>query len=147
MKPGLKQTLCQAPLILVIAVVAAGLTKWLHPQAPNWYQVSEMGADRYQVTVEELRERYLPDQLLWIDARRQEDFAAGHLNGAHPLSEDNWAEYLWALRTELDTLDGRAVVVYCDGKTCKRSAAVGKRLRSELGIEPVWVLSGDWRDW
>ncbi len=143
----MKKTLWQAAAILAISLAGAALTKWLHPQAPAWYRVENDAGDQYRLTLEQLRERYSPEQLLWIDARTAEHFDAGHVEGAHLLNDENWSEQIWNLRDQFSFLDGRAVVVYCDGASCKRSAAIGQRLRSELGIEPVWVLEGDWREW
>jgi len=144
---GMKKTLWQAAAILAISFVGAALTKWLHPHAPAWYRVENVSGESYRLTLEELRKRYLPEQLLWIDARTAADFASGHVEGAHLLNDENWSEQIWNLRDQFSFLDGRTVVVYCDGAACKRSAAIGQRLRGELGIEPVWVLDGDWRDW
>ncbi len=143
----MKKTLWQAAAILAISLAGAALTKWLHPQAPAWYRVENVAGDQYRLTLEQLRERYSREQLLWIDARTAEQFAAGHIQGAELLNDENWSEQLWKLRDQFSFLEDRAVVVYCDGASCKRSAAIGHRLRSELGIEPVWVLDGDWREW
>ena len=38
------------------------------------------------------------------------------------------------------------VIVYCDGSSCLRSAEVAERLRELLGLDPVYVLQGEWRD-
>lgn len=143
----MKTTLWQAAVILAIALVGAVLTKCLHPQAPTWYRVENAAGDQFRLTLEQVRERYSPEQVLWIDARTAQHFEADHIAGAHLLNDENWSEQVWKLRDQFSLLDGRAVVVYCDGSSCKRSAAIGQRLRSELGVEPVWVLEGDWREW
>ena len=41
---------------------------------------------------------------------------------------------------------GKPVVIYCDGKRCKRSQSVAQKLRELVGLDPVYVLKGDWRE-
>jgi len=147
MKRLLRRTIWQALAILGLAGVAAALTAKLHPRVPAWYRVENVADEIFRLSVAELRERYQPDQLLWIDARSSEQYQAGHVDGARSLNEENWAEQLWRMHSELENLNGLAIVVYCDGKACQRSARVAGRLRSEMGLEPVWILRGDWQDW
>ena len=147
LRPAVRRTLGQAGVILLVSLVAAALTWWLHPRRPAWYQVEDALTAQYQLTVDELRELYSPDQILWIDSRLPAQFDEGHLPGAYRLTSENWADGLWDLRAEIESLEGRAVVVYCDGRRCKRSGEIAERLRTEVGLEPVWILKGDWRDW
>jgi rhodanese-related sulfurtransferase len=147
MKARFSRSIWQGLVIVAIAGVAATLTGKWHPRAPTLYRTENIIDRQYRLSIVELRQRYTPDQLLWIDARDHKRYEKGHLDGAHLLNDVNWADQLWQLHTTFEDLDGRAIVVYCDGASCKRSSFIAGRLRSELGLEPVWILQGDWRDW
>ncbi len=132
-------------ILLSLCAVAVGLTFWLHPRAPSLRSVAEDPSLPFQVTVQEVRERFGPD-VTWIDARPREDYEAGHVSGALLLNAEEWADLMWDLSDRLDELSKTTVVVYCDGTTCGRSAEVAERLRGEVGLEQVYVLKGDWRE-
>jgi rhodanese-related sulfurtransferase len=81
----------------------------------------------------------------WVDARPRDKFAAGHIEGALLLNEDEWGKLVPAF---LDAWDpDRPVVVYCDGGSCEASHAVARRLREELKIGDVHVLKGGLTAW
>ena len=85
------------------------------------------------------------DQVLWVDARSRARFDAGHIAGAVLLNEDEWEKLVARFLDEWDP--EKAIVVYCDGGGCESSAAVARRLRTELKLENVWVLNGGWPTW
>lgn len=80
---------------------------------------------------------------LWIDARSAEDFARGHAVGALNLPAAEWDARIEAVLTEWTP--GRAVIVYCGGNDCHASETVARRLREELGLGDVRVLTDGWR--
>ena len=147
MKLPIRRAIWQGMAIVAIAGVAAVLTAKLHPRAPALYRVENAADSQFRLSLIEIRQRYTPEQLLWIDARNHDHYQKGHLEGAHLLNDKNWADQMWDLRSEIENMEGRAVVVYCDGASCKRSSHISKRLREEVGVEPVWILRGNWRDW
>ncbi len=85
------------------------------------------------------------NNLIWVDARPDAEFAAGHIPNAFSLNEDRWNELLpqflqqWA--------PGRKVVVYCSSQSCNLSRAVAHRLRTEVQIPDVYILQGGWEEW
>jgi rhodanese-related sulfurtransferase len=147
MKVHIRRAIWQGLAIVAVAGVAAVLTAKLHPRAPALYLTEDVTDSQFRLSIIEIRQRYTPEQLIWIDARNEERYLKEHLDGAHHLSDENWADQMWELRSEFENLDGRAIIVYCDGERCKRSSHIAKRLRGEAGLEPVWILRGDWRDW
>ena len=147
MKISVRRSIWQGLVIVAISGVAAALTAKIHPRAPALYLVEDATESQYRLSLIEIRQRYQPGQLIWIDARNEERFVKGHLEGAHHITDENWADQLWELRSEFENMEGRAIIVYCDGARCKRSGHIAKRLREEAGLEPVWILRGDWRDW
>ena len=85
------------------------------------------------------------ESALWIDARSSEEFARGHVPGALPLNEDNWADQLPPVLAAWSP--SRRLVVYCSRKTCNASHDVAERLRHEAGLTKVYVLEGGWEEW
>ena len=141
----LKRTVIEVGGIVLVAGVAAAVTSQVHPEAPAWFLKEEFAKD--EISLEQVRERFGEAEILWVDARKTKAFESGHLEGAVLLNEEGWADQLWDNRERFDSLDGRPVIVYCDGKRCRRSREVADRLRQEMGLEPVFVLRGEWRDW
>ena len=126
-------------VLLVVPAVAAVLTAWWHPRGPDW---TALRAEVSRVSVAEVAG---VADVLWVDARDPEAFAAGHAPGAVNLSEEHWEEQLPGL---LDVWEpGRRVVVYCDGAECLASRQVALRIRRELALEDVAVLTGGWPAW
>lgn len=84
-------------------------------------------------------------EVLWVDARPDEEFSRAHIPGAVQLNEDRWDELFremlaaWAPE--------RKVVVYCSRLTCQASHEVAERLRKEAGLSNVYVLEGGWEAW
>ena len=85
------------------------------------------------------------DNVIWVDARPDEEFARDHVPGALSLNEDRWNELLpqflavWA--------PGKKVVVYCSSQSCNSSREVARRLRKEAQLSDVFVLEGGWEAW
>lgn len=138
----LRVTFVQAIVILAISVGIAGAAAWMHPRAPAWYVVTAVNS--WDLTPEQVRD--LDDEVVWIDARTEADFEKGHIKGALLLNEDEWGDLVFEHQDTLQAAMGKAVVVYCDGTGCERSQHVAEKLRQLIGLDPVYVLRGDWRE-
>ena len=83
--------------------------------------------------------------VIWVDARPDEEFAHDHVPGALSLNEDRWNELLpqflamWSPE--------KKVVVYCSSLSCNASREVARRLRKEAQLSDVFVLEGGWEAW
>ena len=111
-------------LLLLLPLVPALLTGWLHPRRPDWFAALH--------PVPQIALAALPDGALWVDAREPAVFAAGHVPGALPLSETAWEQNLPAF---IDAWSpDRPVIVYCGGETCGASAACFS------GGLPAWAV-------
>jgi rhodanese-related sulfurtransferase len=86
---------------------------------------------------------------LWVDARPDEEFAAGHVAGAIPLNEDRWDELLPQFLSVWTQAPGRKVIVYCSSHSCNLSRDVAVRLRKQTDppMQNVFVLEGGWEEW
>ena len=85
------------------------------------------------------------DSVLWLDARPDEQFEEGHIDGALQLNQDHWNDQLRTVLTAW--APERKVVVYCSRLTCHASHEVAERLRKEAGLTNVYVLGGGWEEW
>ncbi len=126
-------------LLLLLPLLPAGLTGWLHPRQPDWKQALNPVP---VVSIARLRASPAAPTL-WIDAREPALYARGHLPGALNLSETNWEANLPAV---IDAWTPRhRVAVYCDGGGCEASHAVARRLRRELALTQIVILGEGWQ--
>ena len=130
----------QTFLILLLALAPALCAGFLHPRRPAW---GETPLAQGEVLVSTAKE--WGDQVLWIDARKQDLYEKEHIPGALLLNEDEWDDLLVKILPEWNP--GRRVVVYCGGETCQPSHDVAERLRNQVGWKEVYVLKGGWEAW
>jgi len=85
------------------------------------------------------------ENVTWVDARPDQDFARDHVRGALSLNEDRWNELLPQFLAGWSP--GKKVVVYCSAESCDLAREVAERLRKEAQIPDVFVLEGGWEAW
>jgi rhodanese-related sulfurtransferase len=85
------------------------------------------------------------ENVIWVDARPEEEFARDHVPGALSLNEDRWNELLPQFLAAWSP--GRKIVVYCSSLSCNTSREVARRLRREAQLPDVFVLEGGWETW
>lgn len=135
-----RDLLRQAGLLLILACVPAiGHAIYLRDRVP-WRAPA---VEKDEVTLEQAR--VWGDNVLWIDARPDEQFATRHVPNALSLNEDRWDELLPPLLTAWSP--DRRVVVYCNSQSCAASHEVARRLREQAGLQNVFVLHGGWEAW
>jgi hypothetical protein len=81
--------------------------------------------------------------VLWVDARWERTFEAGHIAGAVCFNEVNWEAQVGTLA--FSWRPGMRVVVYGepgDAQAARRTAAIAREC---VGLPDVAVLRGDWR--
>jgi len=83
--------------------------------------------------------------VIWVDARPDEEFARDHVPGALSLNEDRWNELLPQFLAAWSP--SKKVVVYCSSLNCNASREVARRLRDEAQLKNVFVLEGGWEEW
>ena len=127
------KTVREGLIILAMSVVSGAVAFLVHPKAPS-FSAGDLELELDQV--EEL------GPVFWVDARADEDFARGHLDGAISLNVERWEELLLGF---LDSWTPDAtVVIYCSSQACLSSHEVAERLQDELGFEEIYVLKGGW---
>lgn len=140
MTPPARSLLRDAALLLLLALVPALLTGWLHPKRPVWAWSKPVVE---QVELDAIVRWTTP--VIWVDARAVSAYEKQHIPGAVPLNETDWERllpgFLEAWRP------GVKVVIYCDTQACNASEEVARRLHRELNLEEVFVLKGGWATW
>jgi rhodanese-related sulfurtransferase len=129
----------QALLILLAALIPAGLTAAFHPLRPSW-SADQLGPGEVMLSTVLAWD----GNVLWLDARSAGDYEAGHVPGAILLNLESW-DQLFPQFLDRWSPDER-VVVYCSAATCELSHEVAERLRKN-GISSVFVLKGGWEAW
>jgi rhodanese-related sulfurtransferase len=129
----------QASLILLAALIPASLTAAFHPRRPAWSEETLAPGEEMLPTV-----LAWGADVLWVDARSEDDYEAGHVPGAISLNLENW-DQLFPKFLDSWTRD-KKVVVYCSAATCELSREVAERLRKN-GLSSVYVLKGGWEAW
>lgn len=80
-----------------------------------------------------------------MDVRDEEAFSNEHLPGALRLAPSEWGELVFAHLEELEGARGTPVLVYGEPGDQVPCLDVASRLRELLGMDPVYVLDGEWR--
>ena len=137
-------TLRQAALLILFAAAVAWATHAWHPRAPALYLVEEPLRND-EVSMEVIQQRW-QGKVLWIDARIQEQYDAGHIPGAVLLNEQHFEEQLFGLLDTLQT-NTKPIIIYCNAVKCDASRKILERLKQTLPIENAFVLKGGWNAW
>ena len=95
--------------------------------------------------MEMIEQRWKGD-VLWIDARPQELFDAGHVPGALLLNEQKFEEQLFGMLDTLQT-NAKPLIIYCNSARCDASRQILLRLKQTLPVEQAYVLKGGWKAW
>ncbi len=100
--------------------------------------------DNLIVSMEEAQVLYFSEQAVFVDARPDEAYEAGHIKGARSLPweafEDRFSETMADVPIELP------IIVYCDGEGCGLSKELTFGLL-EKGYKDVRVLVNGWSLW
>jgi rhodanese-related sulfurtransferase len=96
------------------------------------------------IPLEKAQEFWSSGGALFLDARRGEDFEAGHIPNALNLPaeefEEKYSKFAPLLSPE------SAIVVYCDGPECELSHRLAADLRGQ-GYTNVHMLFNGWTSW
>lgn len=98
-----------------------------------------LGEDVETIGREELRDRLARGDVVLVDVRPAEEFAAGHIEGAKSIPIDELDQRLEELP------DGREVVAYCRGPFCAYAHEAVRRL--DAAGRPASRLEDGWPEW
>jgi rhodanese-related sulfurtransferase len=100
--------------------------------------------DARYLTAEETKARHEAGQSLFLDARRSDNFARGHIAGAQNVPADEFDQRFVEMANWLPK--EAEVVIYCDGKSCGLSRQVADKL-APLGYARVSIFRDGWTGW
>lgn len=140
----MRSAILQASLLILLSAAAAWATFAWHPRAPALYLIEEPLRDD-EVSMQVIQERW-KGEVLWIDARIQEQFDAEHIPGALLLNEQGFDQQLFQYLDTLQT-NTKPIILYCSAAKCDASRKVLERLKQTLPIENAFVLKGGWQAW
>lgn len=81
---------------------------------------------------------------VFLDARKPEDYATGHIPGAINFYADDFETFAPRVLPSLDSK--KTYVIYCNGTTCDLSHHLAERL-SEQGFAHLKVFFNGWSEW
>ena len=137
----MRSSLIRQILILAALALAPGVGGAIYFRQKISWQSSIPPSEL--VTVDQART--WAGNVIWVDARPDEEFARDHVPGALSLNEDRWNELLPQFLAVWSP--GKKVVVYCSSLSCNASREVARRLRKEAQLSNVFVLEGGWEAW
>jgi len=137
----LKFSLARQALILAALALVPGMGEAVYFR----HNISWRSAIPPSELVTVVQARAWGGNVIWVDARPDEEFARDHVPGAVSLNEDRWNELLPQFLAVWSP--GKKVVVYCSAESCDLAREVAERLRKEAQIPDVLVLEGGWEAW
>ncbi len=137
----MRSSLVRQVLILLALALAPGVGEAVYFRHRISWQSAVLPSEL--VTVDQART--WGGNVIWVDARPDEEFASDHVPGALSLNEDQWNELLPQFLAVWSP--GKKVVVYCSSLSCNASREVARRLRREAQLPDVFVLEGGWEAW
>jgi len=84
--------------------------------------------------------------VLWVDARSEDEFNADHIPEAILLQEENWDTGIVELMGAW-LMNPRTIIVYCGSESCGTSKRIADRLREALPDAEIYNLKGGWDVW
>lgn len=148
----LKRACLQGVLLLVIAVVIGLAVNGFRNDGLALVQdysvksplAVELEGQHMSIPLDEARALHSVQGAVFIDARSDDDYQAGHIAGAINLP---WADFDNRQAEALTDVSPDAfIVVYCDGESCSLSHEVANALIA-LGFNNVRVLVNGWSVW
>ena len=147
----LKQAAWQVPLLVITACVIGIAVNNLRPEGipfvGDWSEqarFADAAGESLVIGLDEAANLFERQAVLFLDARPQNQYIAGHIRGALNLPWQEANRYFMELADRLD--NASAIITYCDGESCDLSHELALFLK-EMGIERVRVLVNGWGVW
>ncbi len=142
----MRRSLLEALLLIVVAIVLGVAYTFITKQGFFAKTQSFQTAAPSNIEIISLamaKELFESNNALFIDARHEFDFQAGHIRGAVNVALKNFDAHFARLnKISKDKL----LIVYCDGSECNSSIELAVKLM-ESGFTNVKVFFGGWQEW
>ena len=150
MKPlyqALRQTSALVGLELLLAIggnqCRPGGIKLLGDWSDN-ARFADASGQSLVIPLEEARDLFEEDEVLFVDARPESQYQEGHLPGALLIPWQEVDRYFMEAAEQLE--EGKAIVAYCDGESCELSHELALFLK-DMGFPNARVLVNGWSVW
>jgi rhodanese-related sulfurtransferase len=154
MKPEsriLKQSLWQVTILMVLACFLALSVNFFRPHGiplvgdgSKNTRFSDDQANSLLISLEEARQLFERNSVLFLDARPRDLYLQGHIRGALSMPFQDLDAYFMERADQLNS--GKNLVTYCDGETCELSHDLALFLK-DSGFNTTQVLVNGWTLW
>ena len=137
-------------LVILSAVAALAVNALRADRLPlvgDWSvaaRITTSTGERMDISLNEAEKLFFTDAAVFIDARSEEEYARGHIQGALSLPWHDVALSFIAVTQDMDM--ETQIVTYCDGETCELSHDLALFLR-DAGFVNTRVLVNGWTLW
>ncbi len=134
-------------LASVIALTVNQLRPGRLPLVADWSPEAQLkldSGDSLMIPLEEAETLFFAQVAAFLDARSQDTFAEGHIQGAYNLPWDELDQYFTAVMADIP--QETPIVTYCDGESCGLSKELAGVLLAK-GYTNVRVLVNGWTLW
>jgi rhodanese-related sulfurtransferase len=142
----LRQAFIESLLLVIAAFVFGGSYTYVTKQgyfAETRPTLSRTLPNIEMISLATAQELFNSNKALFIDARHEFDYQAGHIRGAVNVALNTYDLH----RPRLDKiLKDKLLIVYCDGAECNSSIELTVKLM-ESGFTNVKVFFGGWQEW
>ena len=136
----------ESAILVAITAAATYLTILYYPNTPSLYTVIEPPA-KDEVTLQMIEEKW-NGNVLWVDARTEEEYNKEHIPGAILINEYAYNQQIIDNFLMLQDLE-IPMVIYCGAKRCEASRKIAEKIRVPLAHldGKIFVLQGGWPAW
>ena len=142
----MRQSLLESLLLIVAAIVLGVVFTFVTKQgffAKTQSVQTAAPSNIEMISLATAKELFESNNAIFIDARHEFDYEAGHIHGAVNVALKKFDTHLtWLNRISKDKL----LIVYCDGAECNSSIELAVKLM-ESGFTNVKVSFGGWQEW
>ena len=146
----LKPLIKEAVLILSVAVAVALSVNGLRARGLDLFASgpppagTDASRDPREISLEDAVRRHAEKSVIFADARSAADYAAGHIQGALSLPDQEWDAWIEGF---IAATDPEAVIItYCEGSQCLLSKSLAEKL-IDLGYVNTRYLVDGWGRW
>ena len=142
----MRQSLLEA-LLLIVAAIVLGVAYTFVSKQGFFVQTRSVqpatNSNLEIISLEMAKDTFESHNALFIDARHEFDYQAGHIRGAVNVSLKIFDIHLARLN---NISKDKLLIVYCDGAECSSSLKLAVKLM-ESGFTNVKVFFGGWQEW
>jgi rhodanese-related sulfurtransferase len=140
--------LVQSGMILLLALTAGLVFNTLRADGLSLLGAGQSALDPDvppgEISLKDATLLYASGRALFLDARSQWEYEAGHIQGALLLPPSDFEYSFPGLRERLKEVE--TLITYCDGERCPLSRELTEKLQAE-GFDNVYVLKNGWALW